>query len=108
MFMGQNTLEISTITKGWAAYDRLDSGDESGVVTFTIITHRPNRLCVARYDFIHGIGYEITYTTLEDPNTVVGFFRDMALGMRLVTLEPWGWSEGGYAQTRVRSFMPLD
>lgn len=106
--MPQSLLQMSAVTQGWAAFDRLDMDDESSVTGFRILLHVPNRICIARWDFPCGIGYELTYTTLQNPDDTMGLYGVLPLGTRLLTIEDFGWSEAGYAQTRIRAWTTLN
>lgn len=100
------SIRLALLSEGWEAFSRIDVDDESHVTGFDILKHVPDGFCVVRYVFENGIGYELTYTTLIDEDEVdaiMVFYCGTRL--RYLTREDFGYSESGYAQTRVRAFL---
>lgn len=104
--LDEKAIRLSTVSRGWDAFDRLDEGAEDHVLTFDVLVNKPEEFCIARYGFRTGVGYEYTFSVLVGEDEVEAALTFYAgPGLRWLTQGDAGHSPAGYPLTCVRLWL---
>ncbi len=71
-----------------------------------VIAQEQDQFSLVRYTFDDGVGYEYLFTDLleaDEQEAILMFHAGTQL--RYLTTEAHGWSENGYALTRMRAWL---